>query len=150
MSIGIIIIFIILSVVIYRVAPKQAVAPEAVDTTQLSMEKITTDSGLMYEITKEGTGATAKAGDMVSVHYTGTLENGTKFDSSRDRGEAFEFELGARRVIAGWDEGVAGMKVGEMRILTIPGSLAYGPNGIPGVIPPNATLIFDVELLAIE
>ena len=100
---------------------------------------------------KAGQGPEAKAGDMVSVHYTGRLEDGTKFDSSRDRGEPFQFPLGKGRVIAGWDHGVAGMKVGGQRKLTIPPEEGYGARGTPGgPIPPNATLIFDVELLNIQ
>jgi FKBP-type peptidyl-prolyl cis-trans isomerase len=110
---------------------------------------VTTPSGLKYEDVKVGDGAEAKAGDIVRVHYTGTLEDGTKFDSSVDRGVPFEFPLGAGKVIKGWDEGVAGMKVGGKRKLTIPSDLGYGPHGHPPVIPPNATLIFDVELLEI-
>ncbi|MBI2038357.1 MAG: FKBP-type peptidyl-prolyl cis-trans isomerase [Candidatus Nealsonbacteria bacterium] len=101
------------------------------------------------EILKEGTGQVAKSGDKVSVHYTGWLENGTKFDSSVDRGQPFEFTLSAGQVIQGWDLGVAGMKVGEKRKLTIPADLGYGAQGAGGVIPPNATLIFEVELLDI-
>ena len=111
---------------------------------------VTTASGLSYEIKVVGTGEVATEGSKVSVHYVGTLENGSKFDSSRDRGTPFSFNLGASQVIRGWDEGVAGMKVGETRILTIPSDLAYGPSGIPGVIPGGATLIFEVELLAVE
>ena len=109
-----------------------------------------TDSGLEYENTKEGDGAEAKAGQKVSVHYTGTLTDGSKFDSSRDRGRPFEFTLGVGQVIKGWDEGVAGMKVGGQRMLTIPPELGYGSRGASGVIPPNATLIFDVELLGVH
>jgi FKBP-type peptidyl-prolyl cis-trans isomerase len=106
--------------------------------------------GVQIEILKEGTGTAAKNGDKVSVHYTGTLENGTKFDSSVDRGTPFEFSLGAGQVIPGWDIGVEGMKIGEKRKLTIPSELAYGSRGAGGVIPPNATLIFEVELLGIK
>ena len=98
---------------------------------------------------KVGTGAEAKAGMTVSVHYVGTLTDGSKFDSSRDTGEPFRFNLGAGLVIRGWDEGVAGMKVGGMRKLTIPPALGYGARGYPPVIPANATLVFEVELLAI-
>jgi FKBP-type peptidyl-prolyl cis-trans isomerase len=112
-------------------------------------QTITTNSGLQYLDTVIGQGEIAKSGDMVSVHYTGTLVDGTKFDSSKDRGEPFEFSLGAGMVIAGWDEGIVGMAVGGKRILTIPPELGYGAHGAGGVIPPNATLIFEVELLEI-
>jgi FKBP-type peptidyl-prolyl cis-trans isomerase len=110
-------------------------------------EEITTSSGLQYIDHKVGTGATAQAGQTVIVHYTGWLENGKKFDSSVDRGQPFSFPLGAGRVIKGWDEGVQGMKVGGKRKLIIPSSLGYGARGAGGTIPPNATLIFEVELL---
>jgi len=106
--------------------------------------------GVEIEILKEGTGAIAKKGDTVSVHYVGVLENGTKFDSSVDRGTPFEFSLGAGRVIPGWDIGVEGMKVGEVRKLTVPSELAYGSGGAGNAIPPNATLIFEVQLLGIK
>jgi len=110
--------------------------------------------GLKYTDTKTGDGATAKAGNKVSVHYTGWLsDNGAKgkrFDSSVDRGQPFQFTLGAKQVIAGWDEGVAGMKVGGKRTLNIPPELGYGARGAGGTIPPNATLIFDVELLQVQ
>lgn len=111
------------------------------------METIKTASGLMYAELEVGTGAVATAGQRVTVHYTGTFENGVKFDSSLDRNEPFSFKLGGGQVIAGWDEGVAGMKVGGKRRLTVPGHLGYGERGYPGAIPPNATLLFDVELL---
>ena len=110
----------------------------------------TTASGLQYEDTVVGEGTEAKAGDTVSVHYTGWLDDGTKFDSSKDRHQAFEFPLGAGRVIKGWDEGVAGMKVGGTRKLTIPPELGYGERGVGNVIPPYSTLIFEVELLGIK
>jgi len=113
------------------------------------MSTIMTSSGLQYEELTVGTGAEAKAGDYVSVHYTGWLQNadgsaGNKFDSSKDRNEPFEFPLGGGRVIQGWDQGVQGMKVGGVRKLIIPAALGYGARGAGGVIPPNATLIFEV------
>lgn len=115
---------------------------------------ITTASGLQYTDTLEGSGPEAKPGQGVSVHYTGWLykdgEQGAKFDSSRDRNSPFEFGLGAGMVIKGWDEGVAGMKVGGQRTLIIPAGLGYGARGAGGVIPPNATLKFDVELLEVH
>ena len=110
---------------------------------------VTTDSGLKYEVIAEGDGAQPKPGDRVFVHYVGTLEDGTKFDSSRDRGRPFDFTIGQGQVIKGWDEGVGMMKVGDRRKLIIPPELGYGARGAGGVIPPNATLIFDVELLRI-
>jgi FKBP-type peptidyl-prolyl cis-trans isomerase len=110
----------------------------------------TTSSGLTYQDVTEGTGAEAKKGDQVSVHYTGWLMDGTKFDSSKDRGDPFEFHLGGGQVIKGWDEGVAGMKIGGTRKLTIPPSLGYGARGAGGVIPGNATLVFEVELLGVS
>jgi FKBP-type peptidyl-prolyl cis-trans isomerase FkpA len=112
-------------------------------------EKIT-DSGLKIEELVEGDGQLAEAGQQVSVHYTGWLREGDKFDSSVDRNQPFQFALGKGMVIRGWDEGVAGMKVGGKRRLTIPPQLGYGAQGAGGVIPPNATLVFDVELLAIS
>lgn len=112
-------------------------------------EPITTPTGLIIEDLVTGSGAEAVAGQHVSVHYTGWLTNGEKFDSSVDRAEPFDFPLGGRRVIAGWDEGVQGMKVGGKRKLTIPPQLGYGARGAGGVIPPNATLVFEVELLDI-
>mgnify|MGYP006350369737 FL=1 len=113
-------------------------------------QDVTTPSGLKYLDQVVGTGEVAVAGKTVNVHYTGWLENGKKFDSSVDRGQAFSFPLGAGRVIKGWDEGVQGMKVGGKRKLTIPSNLGYGPQGAGGGIPPNATLIFDVELLGVR
>jgi FKBP-type peptidyl-prolyl cis-trans isomerase len=110
----------------------------------------TTNSELQFEDLQEGTGVAAKAGDSVSVHYTGWLANGKKFDSSHDRKRPFDFQLGAGRVIKGWDEGVAGMKVGGKRKLHIPAALGYGARGAGSAIPPNAELIFEVELLKIS
>jgi FKBP-type peptidyl-prolyl cis-trans isomerase len=107
------------------------------------------ETELLIENVKEGTGAEAQAGQQVSVHYVGTLMSGKKFDSSRDRGKPFGFRLGAGQVIKGWDQGVAGMKVGGVRKLTIPPHLAYGDRGFPGAIPPGSTLQFEVELLGV-
>jgi len=115
--------------------------------TKVSGQPNTTASGLQYWDLVVGTGAPASAGSQVRVHYTGWLTNGEKFDSSVDRGQPFSFPLGEGQVIKGWDEGVAGMKVGGKRQLRIPPELGYGASGAGGVIPPNATLIFDVELI---
>jgi len=113
------------------------------------MSQYTTPSGLIIEDLVMGDGSEACVGQNVSVHYTGWLTDGTKFDSSKDRDEPFEFDLGQRSVIAGWDEGVQGMKIGGTRKLTIPPQLGYGARGAGGVIPPNATLVFEVDLLGI-
>ncbi len=118
--------------------------------TMSDANAVTTPSGLKYVELKEGTGATPKTGQKVVVHYTGTLEDGTKFDSSRDRGQPFDFKIGVGQVIKGWDEGVGTMKVGGQRQLIIPPELGYGSRGAGGVIPPNATLLFDVELLDVK
>ena len=126
--------------------PELASVPEAPAPQTTKMEK----QGVQTEILKEGAGAIAKKGDTVSVHYVGVLENGAKFDSSVDRGTPFEFSLGAGQVIPGWDIGVEGMKVGEVRRLGIPSALAYGPNGAGEAIPPNSNLIFEVQLLGIK
>jgi FKBP-type peptidyl-prolyl cis-trans isomerase len=111
---------------------------------------VTNPSGLKYVEVEEGTGATPESGQTVVVHYTGTLEDGTKFDSSRDRNQPFSFKIGVGQVIQGWDEGLSTMKVGGRRQLIIPSELGYGSRGAGGVIPPNATLLFDVELLDIK
>lgn len=115
-----------------------------------SGQEVTTSSGLSYVDQVIGTGELAVAGKTTTVHYTGWLTTGQKFDSSVDRGQPFSFPLGAGRVIKGWDEGVKGMKVGGKRKLTIPSALGYGARGAGGVIPPHATLIFDVELLGVQ
>jgi FKBP-type peptidyl-prolyl cis-trans isomerase len=125
-----------------------ATAAQEPKTMEPSKEIVTAD-GLKYIDLAVGTGAEAKNGDVVKVHYTGWLVDGTKFDSSLDRKEPFPFKLGAGQVIKGWDEGVAGMRVGGKRKLTIPASLGYGQRGAGGLIPPGATLVFEVELLSI-
>lgn len=113
------------------------------------MPSTTSATGLVIEELTVGAGDAASAGQRVTVHYTGWLNDGTKFDSSKDRGDPFVFPLGAQRVIAGWDEGVQGMRVGGVRKLTIPPALGYGARGAGSAIPPNATLVFEVELLSV-
>ena len=127
--------------------PEQATTPA---DTGKKINKVTTIQGMKIETTKEGTGVEIKNGQTAVVHYTGKLTDGTTFDSSKTRGTPFEFPLGAGMVIKGWDMGVLGMKVGETRMLTIPADLGYGERGAGGVIPPNATLVFEVELLGIK
>jgi FKBP-type peptidyl-prolyl cis-trans isomerase len=130
---------------------QEPAAPAAQAPTAAPAQPVVADvTELKIEDTQVGTGAVAEAGKRVTVHYTGRLANGTKFDSSKDRNQPFQFQLGAGQVIKGWDQGVAGMKVGGLRKLTIPPQLAYGANGASGVIPPNATLVFEVELLGVQ
>jgi FKBP-type peptidyl-prolyl cis-trans isomerase len=130
-----------------NIAQHQPIQNTIAAATKKATKIVTTPSGLKYTILKAGTGAKPKPGQEVFVHYTGTLTNGKKFDSSRDKGTPFSFKVGAGQVIPGWDEALSTMKVGERRKLTIPPKLGYGAAGAGGVIPPNATLIFDVELL---
>ena len=127
------------------------VAREYAPELEVDLEAMTeTEEGLFYETLQEGSGEVAERGDTVTVHYTGWLPSGETFDSSRDRDEPFQFLLGAGRVIPGWDQGVEGMRVGERRRLVIPPDLGYGASGAGGVIPPDATLVFEVELLDTE
>lgn len=130
--------------------PEQKTAPSTPQTAAPAGPYIKTASGLSFLDLKQGTGTSPTAGKQVKVHYTGTLENGTKFDSSLDRGEPFIFTIGVGQVIPGWDEGVMSMKVGGKRKLIVPPQLGYGAHGAGGVIPPNATLIFEVELLDVQ
>ncbi len=131
-------------------APAAAPVDNAAPSSVAGIEPVTTPSGLKSWVLKPGTGPTPAVGQKVQVHYTGWLKDGTKFDSSVDKGHPFSFVVGTGGVIPGWDEGVAMMKVGEKRQFEIPPELGYGEHGAGGVIPPNATLIFDVELLAVE
>lgn len=142
--IGIIVLIIIILITVIMISPNKETTSGEDDLDSFDIE------GVRIDVLKKGAGIEAKRMDMVTVHYTGWLESGEKFDSSLDRGEPFSFILGAGQVISGWDIGVIGMKVGEKRRLTIPSDLAYGDTGIPGgPIPPKATLIFEVELLQI-
>ena len=131
-------------------SPRRAPSPPASGPTKVTGAPTKTASGLEYWDIKVGTGAVAQTGQHVKVDYTGWLTNGKKFDSSVGTGRPFDFMLGAGQVIKGWDEGVAGMKVGGKRQLRIPPDLAYGAKGYPGVIPPNSTLIFDVQLIDVK
>lgn len=152
----ILVVFAIVAVALISTYSLRARATTAITTVTATTtaKTVTTASGLKYQELAAGAGAEAKPGQIVQVHYTGWLDEsgkkGKKFDSSLDRGTPFEFPLGAGRVIRGWDEGVAGMKIGEKRELLIPANLGYGERGAGGAIPPNANLIFDVELLAVK
>jgi FKBP-type peptidyl-prolyl cis-trans isomerase len=138
--IGIIIVFGVLTLLTQKSStPTPTITTNQVEETQLKIEDLT-----------EGQGTEVKSGDTVTVHYTGTLTNGTKFDSSLDRGEPFTTQIGVGAVIKGWDQGIVGMKIGGKRRLTVPSSLAYGETGAADSIPPNATLIFEIELLDVK
>lgn len=143
-------VLIIIGVGIFLVTKNYEPKENMTNNMENKEENIKLGEELVAQIVREGDGAEAKAGDLVSVHYSGFLEDGTKFDSSVDRGTPFEFTLGVGQVIPGWDIGVSGMKVGEVRRLVIPPQMAYGENGVPGAIPPNAVLAFEVELLDIK
>lgn len=153
MKLGILVALLILgTVVLTQVAGAQTAAtkaPAAAGPTKVTGDGTKLSDGLQYWDIKVGSGRTADRGNTVRVHYTGWLTSGKKFDSSVG-GPAFSFRIGAHQVIAGWEEGVAGMKVGGKRQLKIPPALAYGKEGYPGAIPPNATLVFDIELLRVE
>lgn len=151
-SLIIVVLLVLAAILLYAQGTRKA-GTKKVDTSapsKVTGDGITTADGLKYWDLKVGTGATAVAGQTATVHYTGWLTNGKKFDSSVDRNEPFQFALGQHQVIKGWDEGVAGMKVGGKRQLHIPAALAYGDRGAAGVIPPGAELIFDVELLKVQ
>jgi peptidylprolyl isomerase len=139
-----------LSQALAQATPSSSTNAADLMTAEEDQNIITTPSGLKYIEVVEGTGPTPEAGQTITVHYTGTLEDGRKFDSSRDRNQPFSFRVGKGQVIKGWDEGLSTMKVGGQRRLIIPPELGYGARGAGGVIPPNATLIFDVELLGVE
>lgn len=146
---AVIILIIIIGGVYFLLQPKTNSKPKMQTQTQ----KIVTSfaiQGMQVDILKEGTGDGAKVGDNIVVNYVGTLTDGTKFDSSIDRNKPFPYTLGENKVIKGWELGLLGMKVGEKRRLTIPQELAYGPNGRPPIIPPNATLIFEIDMLSIN
>ncbi len=132
------------------VGPQASLTDTSKPTAVAGLAPVTTASGLMYYVLRAGAGAAPLPGQTVGVHYTGWIEGGAKFDSSVDRGQLFTFPVGAGRVIKGWDEGVLGMHVGELRQLHIPAALAYGKKGAGGAIPPDANLVFDVELVELR
>lgn len=138
------------AIVIVLVLAASAIAYLITSRTGKTGAEVATTSGLKYIDLLEGTGPSPRTGQLISVHYTGTLEDGTKFDSSRDRGQPYEFRIGTGSVIKGWDEGLMTMKVGGQRKLIIPSQLGYGPRGSPPKIPGNATLLFDVELMQVK
>ena len=145
-----VIVFVVTAAFALAQSATQKRAPDTSAPTKVTGEGVKTASGLQYWDIRVGTGDVAKEGSHVRVHYTGWLTNGKKFDSSVDAGKPFDFTIGNGEVIKGWEEGVAGMKVGGKRQLRIPPNLGYGAGGYPGVIPANATLIFDVQLLGVQ
>jgi len=145
----IVILLVIAFAIFLLMKPREIMAPDNAKNTQQASLIQEMDT-VKIEVLQEGTGEVSKTGDTITVHYVGTLTDGTKFDSSVDRGQPFSFTLGENRVIQGWEQGLLNMKVGEKRRLTIPSNLGYGSYGAGGVIPPNATLIFEVELLKIN
>jgi FKBP-type peptidyl-prolyl cis-trans isomerase len=149
MKYGVLVLVVLVVAAAFVLAQTKSKAPAAGGPTNVTGDGTKTSSGLQYWDIKVGTGRTADRGNTVKVHYTGWLTNGKKFDSSVG-GQPFTFRIGAHQVIKGWEEGVAGMKVGGKRQLRIPPDLAYGKEGYPGAIPPNATLIFDIQLLGME
>jgi FKBP-type peptidyl-prolyl cis-trans isomerase len=150
-AVATIVVFAVVVVAAQTTAKKPPARPNTNAPTKVTGPGVKTDDGLMYWDIRVGTGAAAKEGNRVRVHYTGWLTTGKKFDSSVDRNEPFDFTIGNGEVIKGWEEGVAGMRVGGRRQLRIPPELGYGANGTPdGTIPPNATLIFDVQLLQVQ
>lgn len=151
-TILVIVLLLIASIPLYMlITKKPTTQPMSNDQTQNNTQQVASDSAqLKVEDIKVGEGREVKAGDTVVMNYKGTLADGTQFDSSYDRGQPFTTQIGVGQVIQGWDQGVPGMKVGGKRKLIIPGDLAYGSRGVPGAIPPNATLIFEVELLDIK
>lgn len=148
-TLWIVVLVVVVLVVVFLLTRKEAQAPSG-NEPQLEVQAVTTPSGLQMLDTVVGDGAEASVGDTVTVHYTGTLDDGSKFDSSLDRGEPFSFVLGAGQVIQGWEQGFEGMKVGGKRTLIIPSELGYGDRGAGDRIPGGATLHFDVELLAVQ
>jgi FKBP-type peptidyl-prolyl cis-trans isomerase len=144
------IILALTSVFVLAQTARKSTTPNTNAPTKVTGDGVKTDSGLIYWDIRVGNGDTAKEGSHVRVHYTGWLTSGKKFDSSVDAGKPFDFTIGNREVIKGWEEGVAGMRVGGKRQLRIPPDLGYGADGYPPVIPPNATLIFDVQLLGVQ
>jgi len=143
-------VLIIIAFFIYNASTTKTTINGTSSSSPVPTKQVMEINELKIEDIKEGQGVSVKEGDIVEVNYTGTLTNGTKFDSSYDRNETFQFNVGAGQVIQGWEKGLVGMKKGGIRKLTIPSSLAYGEQGVPGAIPPNSPLIFEIELVSIN